>query len=199
MFHQALTYCHALCATLILCVPASDPHTALQRVPKCDFWELTMDDVVNSSVRTEVMSWKRRELAAPDSRAPLLLSLMACSSPASRLMRMTLSALRQHVAVQPTPGVNPGSAQIPAQCANPSRTRCRVPCVRAITRNVLNAPGSQIAARQNIEGGCISSWQEKRHWASFGQKQGIRSWPCCGSLLALVTIMVDYGCQSCGS
>jgi len=52
-----------------------------------------MDDVVKRRVRTEVMSWKRRELAAPDSKAPLLLSLMACSSPASRLMRITLKAL----------------------------------------------------------------------------------------------------------
>lgn len=86
----------------------------LQRTRTCHFLELTMDDVVNSSVRTEVMSWKRRELAAPDSRAPLLLSLMACSSPASRLMRMTLSALRQHVAVQCEPW----------QCANPG-TVCK--------------------------------------------------------------------------
>ena len=66
----------------------------LQRTLGCSFWEVTMDDVVNSRVRTEVISWKRRELAAPDSRAPLLLSLMACSSPASKLMRMTLKALR---------------------------------------------------------------------------------------------------------
>lgn len=36
-----------------------------------------MDEVVKRRVRTEVMSWKRRELAAPDSKAPLLLSLMA--------------------------------------------------------------------------------------------------------------------------
>ena len=53
-----------------------------------------MGDVVTSSVRTEMISWKRRELAAPDSRAPLLLSLMACNSPANKLMRMTLRALR---------------------------------------------------------------------------------------------------------
>lgn len=52
-----------------------------------------MDEVVKRRVRTEVTSWKRRELAAPDSKAPLLLSLMACSSPASRLMRITLKAL----------------------------------------------------------------------------------------------------------
>ena len=52
-----------------------------------------MEEVVNSRVSTEVMSWNRRELAAPDSRAPLLLRRMACSSPASRLMRITLKAL----------------------------------------------------------------------------------------------------------
>lgn len=52
-----------------------------------------MEDVVNSNVRTEVISWKRRELAAPDSKAPLLLNLIACSSPASRLIRITLKAL----------------------------------------------------------------------------------------------------------
>lgn len=55
---------------------------------------LTMEDVVNRRVRTEVMSWKRRELAAPDSKAPLLLRRMACSSPANKLMRMTLNALQ---------------------------------------------------------------------------------------------------------
>ena len=53
-----------------------------------------MEEVVNSRVSTEVMSWKRRELAAPDSRAPLLLSLIARSSPARRLMRITLNALQ---------------------------------------------------------------------------------------------------------
>lgn len=53
-----------------------------------------MEDVVNRRVRTEVMSWKRRELAAPDSRAPLLLRRMACSSPANKLMRITLNALQ---------------------------------------------------------------------------------------------------------
>ena len=52
-----------------------------------------MEEVVNSRVSTDVMSWKRRELAAPDNRAPLLLSLMARSSPASRLMRITRKAL----------------------------------------------------------------------------------------------------------
>jgi len=31
-----------------------------------------MDEVVKRRVRTEVTSWKRRELAAPDSKAPLL-------------------------------------------------------------------------------------------------------------------------------
>lgn len=55
-----------------------------------------MEEVVNSSVSTEVMSWNRRELAAPESRAPLLLSRMACSSPASRLIRITLKALQQN-------------------------------------------------------------------------------------------------------
>ena len=49
---------------------------------------------MNRRVSTDVMSWKRRELAAPDSRAPLLLRRMACSSPANKLMRITLSALQ---------------------------------------------------------------------------------------------------------
>ena len=48
---------------------------------------------MNRRVSTDVMSWKRRELAAPDSRAPLLLRRMACSSPANKLIRITLSAL----------------------------------------------------------------------------------------------------------
>ena len=55
--------------------------------------QLTMEEVVKSRVRTEVTSWKRRELAAPESRAPELLRRMACSSPANRLMRITLRAL----------------------------------------------------------------------------------------------------------
>lgn len=59
--------------------------------------QLTMEDVVNRRVSTDVMSWKRRELAAPDSRAPLLLRRMACSSPANKLMRITLSALHNDV------------------------------------------------------------------------------------------------------
>ena len=56
-----------------------------------------MEEVVKRRVRTEVMSWKRRELAAPDSRAPLLLRRMACSSPASKLIRITLNALHAYV------------------------------------------------------------------------------------------------------
>ena len=53
-----------------------------------------MEDAVNSSVRTEATSWNRRTLAAPLSRAPLLLSCTVLRSPDSRLMRSTRSALQ---------------------------------------------------------------------------------------------------------
>ena len=56
-----------------------------------------MEEVVKRRVRTEVTSWKRRELAAPDSNAPELLSRIACSSPASKLILITLNALQHHV------------------------------------------------------------------------------------------------------
>ncbi len=54
-----------------------------------------MEDAVNSSVRTEATSWNRRTLAAPLSRAPLLLSCTVLRSPDSRLMRSTRSALHR--------------------------------------------------------------------------------------------------------
>lgn len=53
-----------------------------------------MEDVVNSRVSTEAMSWKRRTEAAPLSSAPRLLRCICFSSPASRLIRITRSALR---------------------------------------------------------------------------------------------------------
>ena len=54
---------------------------------------LTMEDVVNRRVSTEATSWNRRTEAAPLRRAPLLLTFICFSSPASRLTLITLSAL----------------------------------------------------------------------------------------------------------
>ena len=62
----------------------------------------TMAEVVKSRVSTEATSWYSRMLAAPLSSAPLLLRCMLFSSPASRLMRVTRSAL-QHGQVLNSP------------------------------------------------------------------------------------------------
>ena len=60
-----------------------------------------MDEVVKSSVSTEAMSWYRRTEAAPLSRAPVLLKFICLSSPASRLIRITLRALHGGPIVAP--------------------------------------------------------------------------------------------------
>ncbi len=53
-----------------------------------------MEDVVNRRVSTEATSWNNRTEAAPLRRAPLLLTFICFSSPASRLTLITRKALK---------------------------------------------------------------------------------------------------------
>ena len=65
-----------------------------------EYLSLTTAEVVKRRVSTEAISWYRRMLAAPDSRAPLLLRCMLRISPARRLILSTRSALQARLGLK---------------------------------------------------------------------------------------------------